>query len=60
MSIFLRKIAFLQANTTNQLAMGDMVPQREEKPYLLNAFLRYFKITTNDRGPSLIEGMSTV
>ena len=42
-------IAFLHANMAHHWAMGDMVSQREERSYLSNEFLCYFKIIDNIR-----------
>ena len=59
---FLCKIAFLHVNLTHHWAMGDMVFQREERPYLLNAV--YVILVSlpipDDQGQSSTEGTSTV
>ena len=59
---FLCKIAFLHANMTHHWAMRGMISQREERTYLSNAFYVISKSLpiSDDRGPSSIEGMSTV
>ena len=48
------KIAFLHANMTHHWAMGDMISQREERTYLYNALLRYFKIIADIRWPRTV------